>query len=204
MNSTLRVASSWGSVLGLMLFSWSQVAAGAPRRNCSCHSRIQDGAIISPEATDATFAAVEFATVETVIVIPTGRATLVLNCPAQAGVSIDGRETQSVGTTRQYHLRFDGDCHHCCVTIWLPTSDASGVRECTKTVTVRNHQTVAWTITRQQLEERAVGPSAKRSPPSTAAEESPDAAAKTTDSAPASSPPKGPKLPKSDAIKTKP
>lgn len=84
--------------------------------------------------------------------IPTGHALLVLTCPAEARVTIDGRLTHSSGATRQYHLSFDGDVHICHVEIRLRDNDEEATFHFGTHLECFDHQRAVLSVSRHQME----------------------------------------------------
>ncbi len=97
--------------------------------------------------------AVETRAVDTVIVVASeNQALLILNCPADARVTIDGRLTHASGSTRQYRLRFDGDSHICPIEIRIRDNDEKATYRFETTFEFHAHQRVVLSIDRSQME----------------------------------------------------
>lgn len=155
MKSNLTTGAIWIGVFTAFLGT-------SPRWNAEAHADcglcVEEFPVTQVESLDCAIEATEF--MGSTEVIPTGRMMLVLNCPADSRVWIDGHATDSVGVSRQFDLQFLGDCYELRVTIRLPKSGHPGLQ---RTLTIRNQQNIVWTITRKQLETHIIDACDKRS-----------------------------------------
>ena len=95
-------------------------------------------------------------TTQVVVVAPVESETkLVVNCPAAARVTIDGRVTHAAGKSRQYRLLFHGDDHKIRVGIRLRHKDANGdsaTYDFDQAMGCRRNQTITLSVTLKQMQ----------------------------------------------------
>lgn len=78
-----------------------------------------------------------------------GHSLLVVHCPAEAIVTIDGRVTHAGGTTRQYDVSYAGEVHNCRIELRL--HDGGKVYEFDHPLGFNNGKQTALTVTRKQM-----------------------------------------------------
>ena len=80
-----------------------------------------------------------------------GQFTVLLSCPAEARVTIDGRVTFASGTKRNYQLEFDGDNYNCRLEIRLRDNDKQATYSFEHDIGCQNGKRLALSVTRQQM-----------------------------------------------------
>lgn len=83
---------------------------------------------------------------------PVNRSLLVVNCPPETSITIDGRVTHSSGSMRQFDLSFAGSSHKCRIELRLRDNKKSVTYHFDHSLDVQNGKQAVLSVTRAQLE----------------------------------------------------
>lgn len=83
---------------------------------------------------------------------PVNRSLLVVNCPPETSVTIDGRVTHSSGSMRQFDLSFAGPSHKCRVELRLRDNKKSVTYHFDHSLEVQPGKQAVLSVTRAQME----------------------------------------------------
>lgn len=145
-------------LLGLTIVSEQMAVAG--NRFCErCSVSVHAPAVFVPMVVVEPALVVHVT--ETAVVAPVeSEAKLVLNCPAEARVTIDGHVTHASGETRQYRLLFRGGDHKFRVGIRLRDNDEKATYESDHLMSCRRDQTIALSVTTDEMQKTPDTPAA--------------------------------------------